>query len=224
MSSIDVELGLVMLGAMFSPTTLTWTVLALVLGERPLRTGFWFLLGAFTATIAIGIVAAFVLGNAAASPQHPSTPKTWVAIVDLVAGLLIVGGLVHAARRPANPERTEKMIAQMGKVASSPAIAIVAAGATLANPGVFIPLALKDISELNPNTGQYAGLWAIFTIASLLPLIAAVVLLAVAPALTERVLGRARGWLQRHVRVIAGVILALLAASLLYHGIAGLAS
>jgi hypothetical protein len=223
-SSIDLELGLVMLGAMFSPTTLTWTVLALVLGERPLRTGLWFLVGAFAATIAIGVLAAFVLGNAAASPQHPSTPKTWVAIVDLIAGLLIAAFLVRAARRPANPERTKKMVAQMGKVASSPAIAIVAAGATLANPGVFIPLALKDISELNPNTAQYAGLWAAFTVASLLPLIAAVVLLAFAPASTERALKRARGWLQRHVRMIAGVILVLLAASLLYHGIAGLAN
>jgi len=50
------------------------------------------------------------------------------------------------------------------------------------------------------------------------------VLLALAPASTERVLSRAWGWLQRHIRVIAGVILALLAASLLYHGIAGLAN
>lgn len=224
MSSIDVELGLVMLGAMFSPTTLTWTVLALVLGERPLRTGFWFLLGAFAATIAIGVAAAFVLGNAAASPQHPSTPRTWVAIVDVVAGLLIVAFLIRLWRRPPSPERTQKMIAQMGKIASSPAIAIVAAGATLANPGVFIPLALKDISELNPNTAQYAGLWAVFTVASLLPLIAAVVLLAIEPAFTERVLKRARVWLQRHIRAIAGVILVLLAASLLYHGIAGLAN
>lgn len=224
MSSIDVELGLVMLGAMFSPTTLTWTVLALLLGGRPLRTGFWFLLGAFAATVAIGVVAPFVLGNAAASPQHPSTPKTWVAIVDVVAGLLIVAFLIRLWRRPPNPERTQKMIAQMGKIASSPAIAIVAAGATLANPGVFIPLALKDISELNPNTAQYAGLWVVFTVASLLPLIAAVVLLAIEPAFTERVLKRARDWLQRHIRAIAGVILALLATSLLYHGIAGLAN
>jgi len=95
--------------------------------------------GAFGATILIGVVAAFVLGNAAASPQHPSTPKTFVAIIDLVAGLLTAAFLVRAARRPPNPERTEVMIAKMGKVASSPATAIIAGGATLASPGVFIP-------------------------------------------------------------------------------------
>lgn len=36
----------------------------------------------------------------------------------------------------------ESAVARMGKVASSPAVAIVGAGAMLANPGAFIPLAL----------------------------------------------------------------------------------
>jgi hypothetical protein len=52
---------------MVSPTTLSFSVLALVLGDRPLRTGFLFFLGAFTVTIVIGVVAAFVLGNTASS-------------------------------------------------------------------------------------------------------------------------------------------------------------
>jgi len=65
---------------MLSPTTLSFSVLALVLGDRPLRTGIWFYLGAFGAMMAIGILAAFVLGNTAASST--STPKTWVSIVD----------------------------------------------------------------------------------------------------------------------------------------------
>jgi hypothetical protein len=224
-SSIDIEFGLVCLGAMFSPTTLTVSILALVLGERPRRTGLWFFLGAFGITIVIGIVAAFVLGNKAANPSSPSTPKTWVAVLDVVFGVLLIAFVVRAARRPPNTERTAGMIDQMAKVASSPAIAVVAAGATLANPGGFIPIALKEISELNPsNAGQYAVLWLVFAIASLLPLIVALVMLFVAPEPTERVLNRVRGWLDRNVRVIAGVIVLLLAASLLSHGIAGLTS
>ena len=77
MSWIDGEIVLVSLAAMFSPTTLSFSVLALVLGDRPLRTGFWFYLGAFTATLAVGIVASFFIGDLAASDT--STPKTWVA-------------------------------------------------------------------------------------------------------------------------------------------------
>src|SRR5439155_17801731 len=139
---------------MLSPTTLTFCVLALVLGDRPLRTGAWFYVGALTATLAVGVVAAFVLGDVAAS-DHPSTPKTWVAIVDVGAALLLAALVIRMLRKPANPERTTKAIEQMGRVASSSAVAIVGAGAMLANPGGFIPLALKNISELNHSAAEY---------------------------------------------------------------------
>ncbi|HEX4187715.1 MAG TPA: hypothetical protein VHY83_07460, partial [Solirubrobacteraceae bacterium] len=69
MQSVWIELALVGLAAMLSPTTLSFSVLALVLSERPLRTGFWFFLGAFGVTLIIGLVAAFLLGNAAASSR-----------------------------------------------------------------------------------------------------------------------------------------------------------
>jgi hypothetical protein len=222
-SSIELELALVALGAMLSPTTLTFSVLALVLGERPLRTGAWFFAGAFTVTIVIGLIAAFVLGNAAASSE-PSTPKTWVAIVDLVAGAALAAYVWRTLHRPARPERTEAAIERMSRVASSPAIAILAAGATLANPGGFIPLALKDISEMSPGAVEYILLWLLFTVIALLPLTVAVVMLAVAPEPTQRALGRARVWLERRARVIAAVLLSVLAASLLSHGIAGVTS
>src|SRR4029453_19261579 len=148
MSWIDAELALTALAAMLSPTTLSFSVLALVLGDRPLRAGTLFYLGALTATIGIGVVAAFVLGDAAAS-REPSTPKTWVAVLDVVLAVGLAGLGLVLLRRPADQKRTESMVAQMSKVASSPAIAIVGAGAALANPGAFIPIALKDISELD---------------------------------------------------------------------------
>lgn len=206
---------------MCSPTTLTFSVLALVLGERPLRTGVWFFLGAFATTIAIGILAAFVIGDVAASSK-PSTPKTWVAIVDLVLGALLLAWIVRRLRRPPDPARAQSMIEQMGRVSSSPAVAIVAAGATLANPGGFIPIALKTISELNPSAPEYMALWLLFTAVSLLPLGAAIAMLAVAPERAQRVLAGARGWIERRARLLAAIILILLAASLVSHGIAGL--
>ena len=70
MGWIDTELALTALAAMLSPTTLMVSLLALV-GSRPRRTGIWFYLGAFGATLAVGVVAALVIGNAAAS----STPQ-----------------------------------------------------------------------------------------------------------------------------------------------------
>ena len=221
MDWISAELALTALAAMFSPTTLTFCVLVLVLGRRPLRTGLWFYFGALGATLGIGIVAAFVIGNVAAS-QTPSTPKTWVAVVDVIAALALLFLVVRVMRRPPNPERTAGMIAQMEKVSSSRAVAILGAGAALANPGAFIPIALKDISELDPSTTQYIVDWVFFSLASLFPLAVALVLLVVAREWTERALGRVRGWLELHARTVAAAIVVLLAVSLLRNGIAGL--
>ena len=221
MTSVDTELILVALAAMLAPVTLFLSVLALVVGERPMRTGLWFYLGAFGVTVVVGVVAAFVLGGSAASPRA-NTPKTWVAVVDVLAGVLALAVVARFLRRPRDPKRVAGMIEQMGKVASSPVIAIVAAGATLATPGALMPLAMKDISETHPSTGHYIALWVGFALISLLPLSLALLALAVAPEPTGRVLHRARELLERHARTIAAVVLVLLAAILIRNGIAGL--
>jgi Sap, sulfolipid-1-addressing protein len=224
-TSVDVELGLTALAAMLSPTTLTFTVLALVLGERPVRTGVWFFLGAFGVTLLIGVVAAFVLGNAAAaSSSSPETPPTWVAIVDVVAGALLLVLVARVMRKPRDPKRTADAVEKTGKIASSPALAIVAAGATLANPGGFIPIALKEISQLNPTAGEYIVLWVGFALVSLLPLLVALVLLVVVRDWTMTRLHALRGWLERHAFTLAAVIVVLLALTLLRNGIVGLTS
>jgi hypothetical protein len=219
-SWIEAELALVAVAAMLSPTTLSFSTLALVLGERPLRTGFWFYVGALGATLAIGVVAAFVLGDAAASDG--ATPKTWVAVVDVFAGSAIVLWVFKASGRPPDPGRAQSMVARMGAIGSASAVAIVGAGAALANPGGFIPLALKDISETDPTAGGYAVQWLFFALVSLLPLAVALLLLLVVPAWTARVLAGARRWLERHARTIAFAVLLLLAACLLRNGIVGL--
>jgi len=223
-TSVYVELGLTSLAAMLSPTTLTFSVLALVLSKRPGRTGLWFFIGAFGVTLVIGAVAAFVLGNAAAPSSGSSTPPTWVAIVDVVASVLLLVFVVRALRRPRDSKRTADAIEKMSKVSSSPVIAIVAAGATLANPGGFIPIALKDISQLNTSTEGYVAIWVGFAIVSLLPLLAAVVALRVSREWTVSKLQAARVWLERNARTLAAVIILLLAAALLRNGIVALTS
>jgi Sap, sulfolipid-1-addressing protein len=220
-SWVDVELVLISIAAMVSPTTLTFSVLALVLGDRPLRTGWWFYLGALGATLAVGVAAAFVLGDVAAS--HTSSPKTWVAIFDVVAACLLFAYVAKTRNRPLEQEKVDAMVARMGKVTSSPAIAVVGAGAVLANPGAFIPLALKSISETDPSAAGYVVEWVFFTLVSLLPLAIALLLLLVARDWAERLLARSRDWLIAHARAVASVIIFLLAVALLRNGIAGLA-
>jgi uncharacterized membrane protein len=218
---IDAELALTALAAMLSPTTLSFSIFVLVVSDRPLRTGLWFYLGALGATLGIGVLAAFVLGDALAD-HTPSSPKTWVAVFDLFAGALLIAFVVTRLRKPPNPERTAGTITQMQKVAASPAIAIVGAGAALANPGAFIPIALKNISELDPTAAQYVVDWVFFSLVSLLPLAVAIVLLVVAREWAERLLEAVRDWLERNARTVAAVIIVLLAAALIRNGLAGL--
>jgi hypothetical protein len=221
MGWITTELVLVALAAMLSPTTLSFSVLALVLSDRPLRTGCWFYLGALGVTLLIGVAAAFVLEDIAAS-DTPSTPKTWVAVIDVVAAALLLLWVNRVLRRPPTRKRIDDAVVQMSKVASSPAIAVIAAGATLANPGGFIPIALKTISELDPSAPEYIVDWLFFSLVSLLPLAIALIMLLVARDWSKRGLVRVRDWLLQHVRTIAAVIVVLLAATLLRNGIAGL--
>jgi hypothetical protein len=223
-TSVYVELGLTAAAAMLSPTTLTFSVLALVFGERPVRTGLWFFMGAFCLTLLVGLVAALVVGHAAAPSNNSSEPPTWVAIVDVVAGVLLVAYVVRTLRRPRDPKRTAGAIDKMSKLASSPAIAIVGAGATLANAGGFMPIALKDISQLKPSTAGYIALWVAFALVSLLPLLTAIVALVVSRDRTVSRLQASRAWLERHARMLAAVIIVLLAAALLRNGIVALTS
>jgi hypothetical protein len=218
---VDLELVLVSLAAMLSPTTLTFSVLALVLADRPLRTGIWFYLGAFGVTIAIGAAAIFVVGDIAA-PSSNGEQKTWVSIFDLVASAVLLVYVSRTRRKPIAEKTTKGMVEKMSSVASSRWIAVFAAGATLANPGGFIPLALKAISENNPSQAGFAAQWLLFTVVSLLPLSLAIVLLLVSPGRAERILRTSRTWLEGHLRLIASVIIVLLALSLLRNGIAGL--
>lgn len=118
MTYVDIQLVLVGLVAMLEPATLGSSVLALVLGDRPRRTGLWFYLGGLGVTLAVGVLAAFVLGNTAAS--RTSTPKTWVSIFGLIAGLLLLAYVVWTVRRPVDPEATGRNIERMSKVASAP--------------------------------------------------------------------------------------------------------
>ena len=222
MTWIHAELALTALAAMLSPTTLTFSVLALVVGDRPFRTGIWFYLGALTATLAVGVAAAFVIGDAAASKG--STPKTWVAILDIVLAVGLLAWIVRIVRSHDDPLKIDQMLDKMSGLATAPIAAIAGAGAALANPGGFIPIALKDISETNPTTYGYVVQWLFFSLVSLLPLAVALLLLVVAREWALRVLNGVRRWLERRGLTIDLVLLTLVAASLLRNGIAGLTS
>ena len=113
------------------------------------------------------------------------------------------------------------MIEQMGKVTSRRSWRSLGAGAALANPGAFIPIALKDISELDPSAAQY-----IVRVGLLLARLAAAARDGARAAARRPRLDGPRARLSgpgSSARAdVAAAILVLLAVSLLRNGIAGL--
>jgi hypothetical protein len=207
---------------MLEPATLISCALVLTIGDRPLRTGSWFYAGGFALTMLCGVAAAFVIGDDAAS--HTSEPKTWVAILNVAAGVALAVYAARFARRPSDPAKTAANVAKMRAVTDAAGPRILAAGAVLANAGVFMVIALKAISQLDPSRLQFILDWALFTLVSLLPLALGLVLLVLAPRWTGSRLATVRAWVERHARTVAVVVMAVLAISLLRDGISGLAS
>jgi hypothetical protein len=229
--SVDIELALVGLAAMLEPATLLSSVLALTVGDRPLRTGFWFYLGGLGATMCVGVIAALALGSAAA--PHDGEPKTWVSIVTLIAGAAVLGYVVYlviqivrrqhdGGSRAHSEDQAASTEQRMNKVASAPALSIVAAGAVLANPGVFMLLAAKNISQLGAGTVQFVLDWLLFALVALLPLGLALVMLLARVRAMDTILAAAHGLVVRHAQAILAVILLGLGVALLRDGIAGL--
>jgi hypothetical protein len=143
-------------------------------------------------------------------------------VLAIVFACLIVAYVLKVRNRPIELEKLDSMVVRMSRVASSPWIAIVGAGAVLANPGAFIPIALKAISETDPSTPTFLLAWVVFALVSLLPLAVAILLLVVKGDWAGDLLSRVRTWLIAHFRAVAAVILVLLAAVLFRHGISGL--
>ena len=120
MSWVYLELALVSLAAMLSPTTLTFSVLALVLAKRPLRTGVWFYLGAFAVTIAIGILAAFVLGDVAAASVERRAEDLGLGLRSRRGRFPLWVYVARTWRVPISEKTTKGMVEKMSSVASSP--------------------------------------------------------------------------------------------------------
>ena len=169
------ELVAVSLAAMLSPTTLTFSVLALVLGDRPLRTGIFFYIGVLTATLAVGVRCGdrarrrCGVGDAVGG-------RDVVAILDVIAAsfLLVVGGGYGATRRVLRSRRP-----QSSRWARSPRH--LRSQSWVPAPLSPTPAPSTDRPEDDlgdrPEHCGYAVQWLFFALVSLLPLLVAIVLL-----------------------------------------------
>lgn len=221
--------------AMFNPTLLA-AVTLMLLTENPKRLMLGYLLGAYTASITIGLAIVFALHDSGAV----STSKQTIGPVeDLVIGalLLLVGFVLGTDRdQPLRKRRERRKEAKQAKNGEkkeplpmrllgrgSPRIAFVV-GLLLSFPGVSYLTGLSHIDKLGAGVAPTVLLVIGFCLIQQLLLEVPLVGYILKPESTQGAVDGFRDWLARNGRRAGVYVAVVLGALLIVRGIAGLVS
>jgi len=222
--------------AMFNPTLLA-AVTLMLLTENPKRLMLGYLLGAYTASITIGLAIVFALHD---SDAVSTSKQTIGPVEDLVIGalLLLVAYVLATDRaRPLRERREKRKLAKQAKNGGekkeplpmrllgrgSPRIAFVV-GLLLSFPGVSYLTGLSHIDKLGAGVAPTVLLVIAFCLIQQLLLEIPLVGYILKPESTQGAVDGFRDWLARN-GLRAGVYVAIvLGALLIIRGIAGLVS
>ena len=231
-----VEIFLLSLLAMFNPTLLAAVTLMLLL-PSPKRLMLGYLLGAYVASISLGLVVVFALSESSAADTGKSTLSP---AEDIVVGLLLllVAAVLatdrdqplrerRARRKEAKRERNgaeEKEALPMRLLGrGSPRVAFVV-GLLLSFPGVSYLTALNHIHKLDATAPATVLLVIVFCLIQQLLLEVPLAGYFVAPERTADAVDRFRAWLARNGRQAGIIVAVVLGALVLIRGVAGLVS
>lgn len=226
-----VEIFLLSLLAMFNPTLLAAVTLMLLL-PSPKRLMLGYLLGAYVASISLGLVVVFALSESSAADTGKSTLSP---AEDIVVGLLLllVAAVLatdrdqplrerRARRKEAKRERNgaeEKEALPMRLLGrGSPRVAFVV-GLLLSFPGVSYLTALNHIHKLDATAPATVLLVIVFCLIQQLLLEVPLIGFAVAPEWTEKAVVRFREWLARNGRRAGAATAVVLGALLILRGL-----
>lgn len=234
--SDPVQIFLLSLLAMFNPTLLAAVTLMLLL-PSPKRLMLGYLLGAYTASISVGLVIVFALND---SDFAGTSKRTLSPLEDIVVGLLLllVAAVLATDRdqplRERRARRRERKLASHGgeeKEAlplrllgrGSPRVAFVV-GLLLSFPGVSYLTGLTHIHRLDLPAAPTALIVIAFCLVQQLLLEVPLAGYVFAPARTEEAVKGFRAWLARNGRQAGIGVAAALGVLVLGRGIAGLVS
>jgi hypothetical protein len=231
MQSQLVHIFLLSLVSMFNPTLLGAVTVMLLL-PSPKRLMFGYLLGAYTASITVGLVIVFALHSSRAerTAKHTISPAEDI-VVGLIA-VLIAFVLATGRDKPFEEHRRQKKDAKAkakaGKPTQSlpqrmlgkgdPRISFVV-GVILSFPGVSYLVALDRIHKLNPGTPAtvlvVVGFCLIEQMFLELPLLSYVF----APDSTADRVTRSKAWIGRRGRAAAAIAAAAIGILLIARGL-----
>ena len=230
------EIFLLSLLAMFNPTLLAAVTLMLLL-PSPKRLMLGYLLGAYTASISLGLVIVFALPESSATSTSKNTLSP---LEDIVVGslLLLVAVVLGTDRdrpirerkarrknkkqeRNGGEEKESLPMRLLGR--GSPRVAFVV-GLLLSFPGVSYLTGLNHIHKLDAGVAPTVLLVVGFCLVQQLLLEVPLAGYFVAPERTAEAVKGFRAWLARNGRRTGIIVAAVLGSLLLIRGIADLVS
>jgi hypothetical protein len=213
--------GLALLAAL-SPTALL--IAAVYLGSaNPRRTAFFYLVGATTMSLVMGVVLLAVLRSADLSRPDEHTPRYGLRLG--LGVLLLVAGLVIARRkpRPVDPEKPSQGL--LSKLVSRPApLSAFLVGLLVFAPGASFLAALQVIATARASIELTVLAIGIVVVINVLLVWVPIVLHVIAPDRTSRYLIGFNGWLRAHSRILLVSVLFVVGGIMLGNGIYGLVS
>jgi hypothetical protein len=222
MDTVIVSLLPLIVGAALLPG---WIILTLFLlrGEGGVRKALAFAAGAMTVRLVQGVLFGYVFG-AAADTYGESGSNLITSTLLLVVGLVMLIGAVTKWRKEADPDAPPpKWMAVLGGLSALQAFGV---GALLMvqsiKQWVFTLSAISVIEQGELSQTGNVLVYLFFVLAAQSLVLAPILVSAVAPAQSTKLLDAIHGWLERNNRVIVIAASSIFGVWFLWMGIAGL--
>jgi cytochrome c biogenesis protein CcdA len=213
-----IEIFLLAVASMFWPVLLALDVVAFRT-DRSVRILAGFLAGGLLTTVAVGCAIAFSLENTALVTKSKHTTDAAVSIA-LGAAALVAAYFIRRSdkQRRAKPKpHTSSKIERLTRHGAG--LAFVTGIVLNVFPGAFPFIAMKDIAELDYSTVGTIAVIVAFYLVMFVPVEGPLISFLVVPRRTEKVVGSFNAWLDRNLRRLAWIALAVFGTFEIVRGI-----
>jgi hypothetical protein len=214
-SLIPTVIGLGLAIAVCSPVSVV-TIIVLLTMPSGRRRGIAFVVGWL---LAIAIIAVVVVGLAQGQDfsSHKTTPSRVASVVEIVVGLLVALVAARALRRRGERASNNATPKWLDRLDRTHWVAATVVGAFMLTYSLTIAAA-AEVLKAHVSTADDVLAFVIFAIASMLTILAPIVVVVIAPDRSDRWLTAWRSWLLGNSRVIALIALIVIGAALVVKG------
>lgn len=181
------------------------------------RRGIAFLVGWL---LAIAVIAVVVVGFAHGQDfgSSKTTPSRAASIAEIAVGVLVVLSAVRALRRRGQRAASNGTPKWLARLDDTHWVIATVVGALMLTYSLTIAAA-AEILKANVSAEDDILAFAVFAVASMITILAPILVVIVAPDRSTRLLAAWRGWLLGNSRLIGLIALVVIGAALIVRGV-----